>query len=599
MDLDLERNLRETIEDLRRFATEDLGYDTMDPIVKMMLTALLHESQKIRDMVNTTPEKVVEHFCADFIPYEAVKAMPAIALLAPSFKQRKDEEIVSVTSGVSFTYKVAGSKQPLNYLPIFGTTLIPHLPTTGVYLLTHDKLSLGGEVREVKGPLPNRVWLGIRTKAEIECLQGVSLLVTGTHGILPEKICVGTDFKELEISTMQEMENIEMLEPFDAQQASGQLFSIVNSWKESLLNMNDAALLYITDATNNRDLFKPKAFPKPFQQWFEDEVLDCFDDHTFWLRLDFPQGYTVPDSIDVAINILPVANVDVNTLMLTPSSPIAKLQKQDHSFFLSVLETSLMSQKTGFSKLADEIIVRDFEANSYHNGDLYRDVRTLYNHFIDDYYAFVEYNDIKDGDVLKRLRDIINHLDTSVTDSNEKFKFDSGTYVMKKLNPDAMTSSTRVSYLTTMGERGNAPQFGENMEAKKLPSVELKVPVIMSAMGGADKASADARYEMLRYFALTNDRLYTKMDVDAFLRKEIMAEFGKEEFHRIFIRISIQGAGGEKFLRRGLYVDIEFKDQKNYDQAVKKTFDKLMKQKIENHSCIAMPIIVTLKNLEK
>ena len=118
-------------------------------------------------------------------------------------------------------------------------------------------------------------------------------------------------------------------------------------------------------------------------------------------------------------------------------------------------------------------------------------------------------------------------------------------------------------------------------------------------MGGKDKITIDERREQLRYFTLTNDRLYTKMDIEAFLRKEIMAEFGKDEFKRIFIKINIQGAGGRKNLQRGLYVDIEFKDKKNYDKAISACFDKQMKQKIEGKSCISMPIILSLKNLEE
>lgn len=599
MDLDIEKRVRESIDYLRQFTVENINYEQMDPIVRMMLTALIHEGQSIRDYIDSTPQKIVERYCSDFIPYEKVGAMPAITLLAPSFKSHKEGELVSVGTGTAFSYKASDSKMQLNYLPIFETTLIPYSPDAGLFLLTHNKLSHGQEVHEIKGDKFNRVWLGIQTKAEVECLKGLSLLITGTNGILPEKICVGSGNKELEISTMLEMENIKMLEPFDAQQSSGQFFSIINSWKESLLNMEDAALLYINDDTVDRDLFKPKAYPKSFQQWLEDEYLDGFDPDTLWLRLDFPREYTVPNTIDIAMNILPVTNVDVNNLTLTPSSPIAKLQKQEDSFFLRILETSSASHKQGFSMTADEIIVRDFDANCYHNGDLYRDVRTLYNHFIDDYYAFIEYNGIKDGEVLKRLRETVNRLGKSVGESNDKFKFDSGTYVMKNMSQESMTSSTKVSYITTMGARGNMPESGETMECKRLPAIEKTVAIVMSAMGGQDKASVDARYEMMRYYVLTNDRLYTKMDIDAFLRKEIMAEFGKEEFRRIFIRISIQGAGGDKFLRRGLYIDIEFKDQKNYDHAQEKGFDKLMKQKIENHSCIAMPIFVTLKNLEE
>ena len=121
----------------------------------------------------------------------------------------------------------------------------------------------------------------------------------------------------------------------------------------------------------------------------------------------------------------------------------------------------------------------------------------------------------------------------------------------------------------------------------------------MTAQGGADKSTADERYEQLRYYSLTNDRLYTRMDIDAFLRKELMAEFGKDEFRRIFVKMTIEGAGGSDYLKRGLYISIEFKDKKNYEHASTMALGHLLEQRIRNRSCIAMPIIITLKNLEE
>ena len=117
-------------------------------------------------------------------------------------------------------------------------------------------------------------------------------------------------------------------------------------------------------------------------------------------------------------------------------------------------------------------------------------------------------------------------------------------------------------------------------------------------MGGTDKANVDERYENLRYYTLTNDRLYTKKDIEAFLRKEIITEFGKEEFKRIFIELKIEGAAGETRLQRGLYITIKFKDKKNFEKAVSSSFKHRIHQKIVNRSCISMPIIVTLLNLD-
>lgn len=595
MDIDVEKRVNEAISQLRKLSTQDIDFNQMDPVAKMMLIALVSECQKIQDYIDGTTQRIVERFCTDFIPREKIDATPAIALVNPTFKPKKETGIVSVGTGASFAYKTGDSKQPLNYIPLFNTSLIPY---TDLYVLSPNRMTYSQGVRPINMERKNCVWVGITTKAEIECIKGLSFLVTGTNGMLPEHIYAGIDNQEIDFSTMREMENIEMAEPFDAQQSSSQFFSFLNVWKEHLLNMEDASLLYLTDEIHDRDLFKPRAYPRIFQQWLEDEALDCFQTNTLWLQLVFPKDYEVPDLCGITINVLPVVNVDVNSLTLTQASPIAKLQKQEDSYFLKIIETSSSSHKQGFNMTSEEIIIRDFDASCYHNGNLYRDVRYLYNRFIDDYYAFIDYNGIKDGEVLKQLRETINRLGKSVGDKNAKFRFDSGTYVMKNMNQYPPTTSTKVSYMTTQGKVGNSPQIGETMDNKKLPAIEQKTTIVVSAMGGADKASADERYEQLRYYSLTNDRLYTKMDIEAFLRKEIMAAFGKDEFKRIFIKMNIEGTGGNNKIQRGLYIDIEFKDKKNYDKATSCCFDKQMKHKIEGKSCISMPIIITMKNME-
>ena len=595
MDIDLEKRVNEAVEQIRKLSIDDINQTLLDPVAKMMLIALVNEVQKIQDYIESTAQRIAERYCTDFIPHREISAVPAITLINPSFRPKKDAGIINVGTGEYFSYKQKDSKTSINYIPLFNTSLLPY---SDLYVLTSNRMSYSQGTRNISMDKSNRVWVGITTKTEIECIQGISLLISGTNGILPERILVGVDNKSVDFSTMKEMENIDMAEPFDAQQSSGQFFSFIGVWKENLLNMKDKALVYLTDKTQDRDLFKPRAYPRIFQQWLEDETLDCFDTNTLWLLLEFPEGYSVPETCSITINVLPVVNVDVNSLTLTQASPIAKLQNKEDSFFLSIIETSSLSHKQGFNMNADEIIVRDFDASCYNNGSLYRDVRNLYNRFIDDYYAFIEFNGIKDGEILKQLRETINRVGKSVGGNNAKFKFDSGTYVMKNVNQFPTTSSTKVCYLTTQGAMGNTPQAGETIENKKLPAIEQKVSIVVSAMGGTDKVSADKLYEQLRYYSLTNDRLYTKMDIEAFLRKEVMTMFGKEEFNRIFIRLNVEGAGGPSTLQRGLYIDIEFKDKKNYDKAIQNSFDKLMKQKIEGKSCISMPIIVKLNNLE-
>ena len=595
MDIDLEKRVNQAIEELNLMSPEQFDFNDMDPVARMLFISMLNEVQKVQDHVDEVSQQIVEKYCSDFIPNYKVGAIPSIAILAPRFKQKKDTGSIQVSNGAVFSYKVDDMKNHLNYVPLFATTVIPH---NDLFVLSHSLLTHQGESTSISMNAANKMWVGIALPIDVENLTGMSILIKGTRGIEPKRIIVG-DNTDLEFATMREMENVEMAEPFDAQQSSRQFFSCVEAWKERLLNMEDVTLIYITDKLNDRDVFKPRPFPNSFKQELEDNVLTCFTPNIVWLKLEFPDGFAIPDDRELIINALPVVNVDQNTLNLSQATPIAKLQKQEDAFFLSVTETSAGGIKQGFGSLNQDIIIRDFDANRYHNGDLYRDVRNLYNRFIDDYYAFIEYNGVKDGESLKQLRQTINQIGKGVGERNAKFKFDSGTYVMKNMNQEQSSSAIKVSYLTTQGKIGNTPQAGEQMENKKQPALEQKVDIAIGAMGGCDKATPDERYELLRYYSLTNDRLYTRMDIDAFLRKEIIAEYGKDEFRRIFIKMNIEGTEGGASLQRGLYIDIEFKDTKNYDKAVNESLDVKLLQKIENKSCISMPIIINLINLEQ
>ena len=582
--------------------SEPVDYQLMDPIAKMMLVALLYETQKICDVIDDLDQKLIDRFCENFIPMQQVEAMPALAVVSPLFKKNKDSDCVQIGSGVSFTYKEKSSKTAISYLPLFKNTLVPY---EDIYVLTQNRLTSKEHSYEIQMEKPNTLWVGIRTKAEIESLDGFSFFLNKKDKVYPQTISViGSSTKSIGFSTMNRMEDIEMLEPFDAQQMSTRFLSIIEYWKERLQELPDGVLVTITDKIRNRDLFKKRAYPRVFQNWLESDVLNCFNEETLWIQIEFPENYIVNDDCEATLNAIPIVNVELNSVTLTQAAPVAKLQKQDNSFFVSVLETSNAAHKQGFSMSAEEFVIRDFDAHCYHHGDLYRDIRNLYNHFVEDYYAFIEYNGLKDGQDIKRLKELVNKIAKSVGEKNDKFKFDSGTYVMKNIKQATNNSVTKVSFLTTQGALGNMLDVTVNsgsskLECKKLPVIESNVFVVVSASGGKDKATVDQRYELIRYYSLTNDRLYTKMDVEAFARKELIAIYGKEEFKRIFVNVHVEGTAGRDLVQRGLYVDIEFKDKKNYMLAVENNLEIKLQRQIIDNSCISMPITISLINLDK
>lgn len=205
MDVELQKKLDEVIARLKALAVDDIDYQQMDPIARMMLVALLHESQKIEDAVSGATGKLLEHFCENFIPRSKVSAMPAIALVSPAFKKNKNTEVVEITSGIPFVNKAGATKTTIEYLPLLKSTILPY---ENVYLLTHKKLVCGDKVFEVSMDRKNEIWIGLNSKAEIETLENTCFYFNGITGVIPKTVSIeNVNSSDLEFCTMDKLRN--------------------------------------------------------------------------------------------------------------------------------------------------------------------------------------------------------------------------------------------------------------------------------------------------------------------------------------------------------------------------------------------------------
>lgn len=591
MDAVIQSTINELISEFKKS-----GADLSDPVSKLMVTTLVHEARKIMDDISTLPDRIVSRLCDYFIPRDRLDASPALCLVQPSVKVRKGVEAHPIAESTFFSFK-PDNKTVMSYYPLFRNYMIP---VSASHILTDKVLVSKGTRTGLNLNCKGKVWVGMEMSAEIESLENVSFLIRHSSGVMPVRIFVDNDMTELSFTDAGNLTEIPMMSPFDSQQVNASSIGIFRNWQTQLSEMEEGRLLYINDALKDRDVFKYHAYPKVFRQYLESSDLDKFEGNTLWLLLDFGDEYDVPLNLEVLPNVVPAVNVSLGSVILTQSSPIAKLTKGDGLAYLNIVETSLSSQKQGFNAMNEDVTVRDFDANCYDSELLYRDVRNLYNRFIEDYHAFVDYHSLKDGELIRTLRDLVNKIGKSVVSNTDgRNQFDGGTYVMRSMGLIGKPTTVKVTYLNTNGRLGNSPKSGMMMENRKDAALEKDVHVVSDATGGEDKATADQRYEMLRYYTLTSDRLYTKMDIDAFLRLQLLKEFGKEEVKRISHDISIQGAPGPAKLERGLYIDIKFKDEKNYRKATGIALERKLHRMIVDRSCISMPVVVTLLSLEQ
>lgn len=584
MDPIIEADIDELISELKKS-----GMTSDDPVSKLMVSALLYQARKIQDDIARIPAKVTDRLCSYFIPKNRLDATPALCLVQPVLKNRKGMEPHRMADGTCFTYKL-DTKSSLSFYPLCRNLIVPF---SASHLLT-ERFLISKDTRvDLHLAKKGQVWLGLELTAEIETLAGMSFFIKGTSGVLPDRICVGNDMTELTFTTADHIADLPVMEPFDSQQTSPSSIAMLSAWKSVLANSEEGRLVYVTDTLKDRDVFRCRAYPKSFQQMLESNDLDKFGNSTLWILFDFGDEYKVPPEAEIIPNVVPVVNVNIHTVSLTQSSPVAKLTKADGTSFLNIIETSLPAQKQGFNVVNEEVLVRDFDSGCYDPGTLYQDVRNLYNRFVDDYHAFVDYHGLKDGELIRSLRELINRIGKSVTASQDvRNRFTDGTYAMRGIGLGSISSAIKISYLTTAGRLGNTPQAGSLMENRKDAALDKDVRVIVGATGGEDRADADQRYEMLRYYTLTSDRLFTKMDIDAFVRLRLLREFGRDEMRRISHDITVQGAGGPSRLMRGLYVDIRFRDRRNYEKALAMALDRRLRQMILDRACLSMPVIV-------
>lgn len=101
MDSIIRRNIDELVSDLKK-----AGANLNDPVSKLMVTALLHQTQKIKDEISLIPDRVVSRLCECFIPKDKIDASPALCLLKPAVKSKKGVETHTMADGTFFSFKI-------------------------------------------------------------------------------------------------------------------------------------------------------------------------------------------------------------------------------------------------------------------------------------------------------------------------------------------------------------------------------------------------------------------------------------------------------------------------------------------------------------
>lgn len=481
-----------------------------DPVAKMMLVALAHQSCEIERKMDQTVERLSERFCDQVLLQSNLKAQPAVTVL--SIGNGRECTPYFIDENDAFTYKPT----KCNYRPIFKTRIVPG--RLMACFMNNTLLQPGKLPVQATWP-DNRynkeLWLAFDAAGEVNTLEDVMIALS--HPLPDDSLTAEVGDVQIPLSLVME----------DMPRTLNSNFMLVEFWKKSLVYYG--LWLYRFGKCSNKRTLHRGEIPAWIMDSYAQEILEPFIGNRFlWIRIKTDRGISLPLDTAILLNCIPAVNYDIQDVKLNYSEPIQRLENdKTGTYFLDVVQNQEQAQ---------DFFIRDFDVNQYDNERIREDVTNLYRHYVNDYFAFVDSNSLHDGATLRSLRQSM----MQVYDSLDEFRSGNvrpygGTYAIR--NPRNNQQPMVLTYFTTNGERGNLLRRGGRLTSTNAAVGDVEA--LINATGGRNKVrDIKTRKELARHIVNSNDRLFTKMDLLQYCKVEFMRTFGEEAISYCQISLS-------------------------------------------------------------
>ena len=481
-----------------------------DPVAKMMLVALAHQSCEIERKMDQTVERLSERFCDQVLLQSNLKAQPAVTVL--SIGNGRECTPYFIDENDAFTYKPT----KCNYRPIFKTRIVPGR----LMACFMNNTLLQPDKQPVQATWPDNrynkeLWLAFDAAGEVNTVEDVMIALS--HPLPDDSLTAEVGDVQIPLSLVME----------DMPRTLNSNFMLAEFWKKSLVYYG--LWLYRFGKCSNKRTLHRGEIPAWIMDSYAQEILEPFIGNRFlWIRIKTDRGISLPLDTAILLNCIPAVNYDIQDVKLNYSEPIQRLENdKTGTYFLDVVQNQEQAQ---------DFFIRDFDVNQYDNERIREDVTNLYHHYVNDYFAFVDSNSLHDGATLRALRQSM----MQVYDSLDEFRSGNvrpygGTYAIR--NPRNNQQPMVLTYFTTNGERGNLLRRGGRLTSTNAAVGDVEA--LINATGGRNKVrDIKTRKELARHIVNSNDRLFTKMDLLQYCKMEFMRAFGEEAISYCQISLS-------------------------------------------------------------
>lgn len=470
-----------------------------DPIINLILTAVVYESNLLKDELNTFHDKLIDDCLDLMLPYNLAGPVPAMALMESYPNKGKKSIILDDSTRFMIKKKNSKAKTPLSFYPILKTKLV------------------NAKIENINRVSDNTWNVDLYLQDSDDSLAGITFYFDDMQFA---DIKVSHKNKEIPIIKPWELDKLPLNSMFSTTSCiynSSMVYGLESQWYD-LLAKHDMNLFMI--------------------QWsYEQSVGDN------WVHLVFEFDDCASDMYldneNLHINCFPIVNVILNNsnnslpFLLSESKPIVCISNDNWSINNDIDDTlneapnffmNLVSLEGNEYRYKDKFILRRFGTERFNLNELLVLAKKLIHKYQTDFYAFQSIEQLQNSIVIQKFDDVLKEIIDIFSKQKEP---NYGVYAILKhtRSNSTLNNAIKINALFTNGSYANCNDRDVSISTPSNLSNILdnkNTRILSTIAGGKDPIKdTDVKQQLAKYYILTNDRIVTRNDLRSFVTAQL------------------------------------------------------------------------------
>lgn len=470
-----------------------------DPIINLILTAVVYESNLLKDELNTFHDKLIDDCLDLMLPYNLAGPVPAMALMESYPNKGKKSIILDDSTRFMIKKKNSKAKTPLSFYPILKTKLV------------------NAKIENINRVSDNTWNVDLYLQDSDDSLAGITFYFDDMQFA---DIKVSHKNKEIPIIKPWELDKLPLNSMFSTTSCiynSSMVYGLESQWYD-LLAKHDMNLFMI--------------------QWsYEQSVGDNLVHLVF--EFDDCASDMYLDNENLHINCFPIVNVILNNsnnslpFLLSESKPIVCISNDNWSINNDSDDTlneapnffmNLVSLEGNEYRYKDKFILRRFGTERFNLNELLVLAKKLIHKYQTDFYAFQSIEQLQNSIVIQKFDDVLKEIIDIFSKQKEP---NYGVYAILKhtRSNSTLNNAIKINALFTNGSYANCNDRDVSISTPSNLSNILdnkNTRILSTIAGGKDPIKdTDVKQQLAKYYILTNDRIVTRNDLRSFVTAQL------------------------------------------------------------------------------